>query len=319
MKGINRLIRTIATTVVAGSLCIACASAALVGVGTVTGSGLRLRAEANTSSSILATASKNETVIVLNKTNNDWYQVSRGGKLGYMSASYLKVAAVKDASLGNGQVNANGSTLRLRSAANTGSSVLCSLPDHAVVTLCGVNNGWYKISYNGKTGYASGSYITPSSAAATTTASATTVKTQAGEKTTVPAATTSNSTAGNAIVACAKKYLGVRYVYGGSSPAGFDCSGFTQYVMKQCGYTIRRTASTQFKNNGTAVTRANLKPGDLVFFRAKGSAYAATHVGIYIGDGQFIHASTTGSTVRINSLDSKYYASIFVGGRRIAN
>jgi cell wall-associated NlpC family hydrolase len=319
MNKMHRLIRTVATTIVAGSLCVACASAALVGVGTVTGSGLRLRAEANTSSSILATASKNEKVIVLKKANNGWYQVSRGGKLGYMSGDYLNVAAVQDAALGYGEVDAGGSVLRMRSAPGTGSSILCNMPDNAVVTLNGVSNGWYKVTYNGKTGYASGDYILPvaSSGSATTGGSSTSEKNQAGETTPTPVPPV-NTTAGDAIVACAKKYLGVRYVYGGSSPSGFDCSGFTQYVMKQCGYTIRRTASTQFKNNGTAVNRANLAPGDLVFFRAKGSAYAATHVGIYIGGGQFIHASTTGSTVRINSLDSNWYSNIFVGGRRIA-
>lgn len=236
-----------------------------------------------------------------------------------MSGNYLSVAAVQDVSLGVGQVEAGGSTLRLRAAANTSSAIVCSMPDHASVTLNGVSNGWYKVTYNGKTGYASGDYISPAATGTTTTttASTTTVKNQTGQQETqAPAA---NKTAGDAIVACAKKYLGIRYVYGGSSPSGFDCSGFTQYVMKQCGYTICRTASTQFKNNGTAVTRDQLMPGDLVFFRAKGSAYAATHVGIYIGDGQFIHASTTGSTVRINSVNSDYYSSIFVGGRRIAS
>lgn len=314
MKKMQRLMRVIATTVAAGSLCIVCANAALVGVGTVTaGSGLRLRSEATTSSSILATASKNETVVVLKKANDDWYQVSRNGQVGYMSADYLNVTSAADASLGYGKVDADGSPLRMRATAGTSGSVVCSIPDGSTVTLLGTSNGWYKVTYNGKTGYSSGDYIIPvsTSGSSSTNASSTPIKNQGTNA-------ESNSSAGSAIVACAKKYLGVPYVYGGSSPSGFDCSGFTQYVMKQCGYSIYRTASTQFKNNGTAVSRENLQPGDLVFFRSPGSTYAATHVGIYIGDGQFIHASTTGSTVRINSIDSAWYSKIFVGGRRIA-
>lgn len=318
MKKMQRLMRAIATTVAAGSLCVVCASAALVGVGTVTDSGLRLRSDASTSSSILATASKNETVIVLEKENNNWYQVSRNGKLGYMSANYLKVASVANASLGYGEVNAGGSSLRMRAAAGTSGSIVCSIPDGAIVSLLGVSNGWYKITYSGKTGYASGDYIIPVSktGSASTSASSTPIKAQADIAAAESAS--SNGTASSTVVSCAKKFLGVRYIYGGSTPSGFDCSGFTQYVMKQCGYTIRRTASTQFLNNGTAVSRSNLQSGDLVFFRAPGSSYAATHVGIYIGDGQFIHASTTGSVVRINSLNSAWYSKIFVGGRRIA-
>ncbi|MGI6498681.1 MAG: SH3 domain-containing protein [Oscillospiraceae bacterium] len=313
MKKVQRLVRAIATTVAAGSLCVVCASAALVGAGTVTDSGLRLRAEANTSSSILATAAKNETVVVLGKENKDWYQVSRNGKLGYMHGDYLNVVPIANMSLGYGEVDAGGASLRMRSAAGTSASILCNIPDGAVVSLSGVSNGWYKVTYSGKTGYSSGDYIDPVSNASTSSSSASSAPAAQ------VASASSDSGATSSVVSTAKKFLGVRYVYGGSSPSGFDCSGFTQYVMKQCGYSIRRTASTQFLNNGTAVSRANLQPGDLVFFRAPGSAYAATHVGIYLGNGEFIHASTTGNVVRINSLDSAWYAKIFVGGRRIAS
>ena len=323
MKKAKQFIRAIATTVAASSLCIVCASAALVGVGTVTDSGLRLRSEANTSSSILATAYKNENVIVLAKANDGWYQVSRGGKMGYMSADYLKVSSVANASLGYGEVDTDGSVLRMRAAAGANGAVVTKIPDNTIVTLSGVSNGWYKVTYDGKTGYASGDYIIPvsSSGVATTEASSTTIKTQGSSS---PAAAPSdasvsyNSSKGEAIVAYAKQFLGVRYVYGGESPSGFDCSGFTQYVMRQNGYSIRRTASTQYLNNGTPVSRSQLQAGDLVFFRAPGSSYAATHVGIYIGDSQFIHASTNDYTVRINSLDSSWYSKIFIGGRRIA-
>lgn len=125
----------------------------------------------------------------------------------------------------------------------------------------------------------------------------------------------SSYSAGEAIVAKAKEYLGVPYVWGGSSPSGFDCSGFTQYVMRACGYSIYRTATDQLEN-GYAVSYSDLQPGDLVFFeRTYNTDAPASHVGIYVGGGEFIHAG--GSYVKISSLSSDYYASRYVGARRI--
>ena len=94
---------------------------------------------------------------------------------------------------------------------------------------------------------------------------------------------------------------------------GLDCSGFTQYLCKQLGYTIKRTAAQQL-SNGSAVT--NLQVGDLVFFNnTYSSSLAATHVGIYTGDNQFIHAAAGG--VKITDLSDSFYASRYVGARRI--
>ena len=114
------------------------------------------------------------------------------------------------------------------------------------------------------------------------------------------------------IIAMGKKYIGVPYKWAGTTPKGFDCSGFTQYVYKQMGYTLKRTAAQQL-TNGTSVS--NLKPGDLVFFQ---NTYRAgiSHVGIYIGNGQFIHASSS-KGVTISNLSSSYYTSHYYGARRI--
>ena len=108
------------------------------------------------------------------------------------------------------------------------------------------------------------------------------------------------------IVETAKQYLGVRYVYGGTSPSGFDCSGLVQYVYRQCGYRLNRVAADQ-ASHGYAVDKSALEPGDLVFFK-RGSA-AIHHVGIYVGDGQYIHAPYTGTVVKIQPLSSRsdYY------------
>lgn len=112
----------------------------------------------------------------------------------------------------------------------------------------------------------------------------------------------------------AAKYLGVPYRWGGTSPSGFDCSGFVQYVYRECGYSITRTTYTQWDNDGQYVSRYNLKPGDLVYF---GSSSSPSHVGMYVGDGMMIHAPSTGKNIQYTSIDSGYYSSRFIGGKRI--
>lgn len=118
---------------------------------------------------------------------------------------------------------------------------------------------------------------------------------------------------GNAIVAEAEKYLGVPYVWGGSSPDGFDCSGLVQYVCSSVGIDISRVAEDQFRN-GVSVNRDELMPGDLLFFEKNGYIH---HVGIYAGDNMMIHAPHTGDVVKYTSIDSDYYAGEYAGARRV--
>ncbi len=113
------------------------------------------------------------------------------------------------------------------------------------------------------------------------------------------------------VVPIALQYLGVPYVWGGSSPAtGFDCSGFVMYVFAQLGVSLPHHAASQF-GYGTPVSRDQLAPGDLVFFDGLG------HNGIYIGGGQFVHAPHTGDVVKISSIYDSWYAATWVGGRRL--
>ena len=122
-----------------------------------------------------------------------------------------------------------------------------------------------------------------------------------------------NPIAGN-LIDTADDYLGVPYVWGGTSPSGFDCSGLVQYVCSLNGISIPRVADDQLHGPGTYVSRAQLEPGDLVFF---GSGDYASHVGMYVGDGMMIHAPHTGDVVRYTSIDSSYYQSRFLGGKRV--
>lgn len=118
---------------------------------------------------------------------------------------------------------------------------------------------------------------------------------------------TGGNTPGEAIVAYASDFLGIPYVWGGNTPAGFDCSGFTKYVFAHFGITLNRRASQQAMQ-GVPVSRDNLEPGDLVFF-----GNPVYHVGIYVGNGCFIHAPSTGDVVRIAPLKWMDYT----GARRI--
>jgi peptidoglycan DL-endopeptidase CwlO len=111
------------------------------------------------------------------------------------------------------------------------------------------------------------------------------------------------------VVGIAMQYLGIPYVYGGSTPAGFDCSGFVMYVYSQVGVSLPHNAAAQYAY-GTPVDRSQLQPGDLVFFNGLG------HNGIYIGGGNFIHSPHTGDVVKISSL-SGWYTSTWVGARRL--
>lgn len=116
------------------------------------------------------------------------------------------------------------------------------------------------------------------------------------------------------VLQTAKQYMGVPYVWGGVSPSGFDCSGFTQYVLLENGITVPRSADQQY-TQGASVSRDQLKPGDMVFFTTYKPG--ASHVGFYIGNNQFIHASSGAEKVIISDLDNVYYSQHYIGARRL--
>lgn len=134
-----------------------------------------------------------------------------------------------------------------------------------------------------------------------------------GEPMLVPTMVTASTKLGQEIVNTAAKYLGVDYVWGGTTPDGFDCSGLVQYVMKSLGINVSRTSQEQIKN-GVPVSKGDLQAGDLVFFESNGDVH---HVGIYVGNGMMIHAPRTGDVVRYQSIETPYYQSEYAGARRV--
>ncbi len=211
-----------------------------------------------------------------------------------------------------------------------------------------VNNTWSKVEVNGKTGYIVTEYLSEKKVDETTSrgndesrtasdekkeetttkkseekektankekSSETTTKKQESKKETTTkkeekssSSKSSSKVTGSDVIAYAKKYLGYKYVYGGTSPSGFDCSGFTQYVYKHFGYSISRTSSAQ-RSNGKAVSKANLQAGDIVCFSG--------HVGLYVGGNKFIHAENPSTGVRISSLSQASYKRSYITARRI--
>lgn len=218
----------------------------------------------------------------------------------------------------------NTQTANLRQKADKTSQVIKQLSQNTKVTVMSTDNGWAYVDVNGTKGYIAENLLTTTqketsrsglttreqaatnnSATNTTTAANTTT-----QKNTTVTESKTTSASGSAVVSYAQQFLGCKYVYGGTSTNGFDCSGFTQYVYKHFGINLNRTAAAQY-SNGKSVTE--LQAGDLVMFGKSG----INHVGIYIGGNTFIHAANPSRGVTTDSLSTGYYKTNYVGARRI--
>ena len=195
-------------------------------------------------------------------------------------------------------INAGGDALRVRQGPGTSYGILCSVYDGDRFPITGKTNGWYQILCNGRTGYVSAEFVIV----------------QDSNTVTKPNGDPSSNPQGKQIVEFALQYVGYPYIYGTAGPDTFDCSGFTSYVYAHFGYKLNRSSKDQIKN-GVAVSKEDLQQGDLVFFSNNGSY--PTHVGLYIGDGNIVHASTEKDGVKISSLNTNYYIQSYFGARRV--
>ena len=217
-----------------------------------------------------------------------------------------------------------GSSVYVRSGPGTNYEIVTSLIRGNSVKAVAETSQWYKVEVNGQTGYISKSLVSTTRPETTSRGTETSrtqdeekqVSTPEEENTQVEQTVVQTST-GQQIVDYAKNYLGCKYVYGGSGPNTFDCSGFTMYVYQKFGVTLSHSARAQSKV-GTAVEKENLQLGDLVFFKDYETMDGIGHCGIYIGDGNFIHASSgTGYCVKISTLLSGSYATRYETARRV--
>lgn len=294
------------------------------GICFVTAGSLRLRASPSTNSATLAYAAKSEVLVVLGRTGA-WFHVLYNLQEGYVHSAYVRYYTVEDVELGYGTINA--AKVNMRSGPSTGYKAigLSSRGDQAYII--GINKQWYKVIWDGNICYVRSDLLNLTEFPYENRASEKSpLFFRLGKSTGVKVSVetfhasenyTENQTpsvSGSDIVATAKTCLGVPYVWGGESMSGFDCSGLVQYVYAQNGISINRTCTTQYKQ-GTYVDKNSLQPGDLVFFE---NTYATgiSHVGIYIGDGEFIHASST-KGVTIAQLSNSYWTSHYYGARRI--
>lgn len=265
---------------------------------------------------VIATLSQDTVVAVLNNSNS-WYKVMVNGKEGYVSGEYLAGTTTTDFSVGTGKIVCD-TTVNFRSQPSTSSSVLSSLANGTVVNVTGVQSGWYKVTYNGKTGYVHPDYLTFSGVQSSSSSSNSNSDSNSSSSVITPSTNavsyTGTSEKRAEVLDYAAQFLGTPYVYGGSTPSGFDCSGFTSYVFANTVGSIPRVAQSQFDAT-TRVSLEDLEPGDLVFFGS--SASSISHVGIYVGDDTFIHSPHTGDVVKYEPLSGSYLSRFQGGGRVI--
>ena len=269
--------------------------------------GLNLRKGPSTSYAVIKTLSKGTEVTVISSSNG-WSKVNVGGVSGYVSSDYLSSTKPSTGSSSSNESTSNSTStmyttdrLNLRKGAGTSYSVITTLDKGIAVTVHSSSNGWSKVSVNGMTGYVSSSYLSstkPSNSSSSTDSS--------------------TSSKVDKVLNFASQQLGKPYVWGAQGPNSFDCSGLTYYVYKNAaGITLPRTSVEQSKY-GTTVSKSNLKAGDLIFFDTSGpNDGGVSHVGIFVGNGQMIHASSSQKKIVKVSVETSYWNNAFVRAKRV--
>ena len=257
----------------------------------------RMPSAATTSAAHAVTSSESPVTVDSSQAAGSFdviYQDAAGGE------TTATITAVSPDDTSFASVNAGGSSLRVRQGPGTNYGILGSIFDGSYYPISGKANGWYQISYNGRTGYVSSEFVL--------------VKTIADLDQPVTPVVSHDASLADQIVAYALQFKGYPYVYATAGPNSFDCSGFTSYVYAHFGYTLNRSSKDQLKD-GVPVSKSELQPADLLLFSKDGTR--VTHVGLYIGEGKFIHASTSTTGVIISDLNSTYYTTHYFAARRV--
>lgn len=247
---------------------------------------------------------KGISVTLLEETSS--YHKVLYSKEGYLFKDYLKIDEGKKSATTTGSVN-----FRSSSNSKSDSNIVAKLSKGEKVNIIAIEGNWVKVSYS-KEGYIYNKFITTKK---TTTNSSNSNANSSNNSSSANNVTNNSSTKADKVVNYAKTLLGKPYVWGATGPNRFDCSGFTSYVFKNAiGKTLPRTSSYQ-GTVGTKISKSNIKKGDLITFTTNGKG-TISHVGIYIGNNQFIHASSTPKKVVISDLNG-YYSSRIVNIRRV--
>ena len=266
---------------------------------------------------------ENEEVTVT-EIINDWVCVETQNTKGWLRKENLKKEETQNQQVSQPEekeeaseetiiktLYVNTETANLRKEASTTSEIVTTLNLNSAVNVVSEENGWSKVKVGDKEGFISSSLL--SEKRQETSRSRTTVRSkETSEPTNNVAKAVPASGNGSSVVTTANQYIGSKYVYGGTTPSGFDCSGFTSYVYKQYGVNLNRTAAGQY-SNGVAVSKSELQPGDLVMFGKSG----INHVGIYVGGGKMVHAANSSRGVTTDTINSGYYGTNYVGARRV--
>ena len=275
-----------------------------IGGAAVTGSSVRLRSSADTTGTgNILTEMPQGAFLLVEESLNGWYKVSYNGVRGYVSSAYAQFAETASGTYGY-KAKTTGTNVNMRADASTAAAVVKTLAAQGTeLTVIGVSGQWLKVTdAAGATGYIRSDLLA-----------------YTGDDAAVPPppVIAVPTTKGQAIAQLAAKFVGYAYTWGGMSPStGFDCSGLANYVCRENGISLHRVAQDVYSYDGVAVDRSNLQPGDLLFFGY--GPYSVTHMGIYVGNGQMVHASTSTTGVIYSDITGGYYSRMLVGAKRVA-
>ena len=319
MKAIKKIVVILLVLTIASAMLpfTAAATSRVIawGAANAVGDGVRIRSGPGLSDEILANAKRGEAIVIIERTNSEWYKVNYNGTIGFVSVPLLERPRQIADFTGSGKIT--GDRVNIRERPNLDSTVLGTYVQDTEMNIVGLNNGWYKVRHDGKVGYVRSDFMKLTSLSAASSSSGNSSSSGSSSTRVIPSAPAPNPNLelGQQIAELAVHYVGTRYVRGGASPSGFDCSGLVSYVYAQFGVSLTRNSAGQYRDNGTHINRSELSPGDLVFTSSNGRT--VTHVALYIGDNKIVHASSSNGGVLISDLSHNYYTRTWFGAKRI--